>query len=74
MPEMTGRELVTAVLALRPDLPVLLTTGFSDAIDRESAFALGVRSYLEKPATLKEILAAVHALFDDASRPEETRP
>lgn len=74
MPEMTGRELIAAVLALRPELPILLTTGFSDEIDRESALALGVRRYLEKPATLKEILAAVHGLFDDAPRTEEAPP
>lgn len=74
MPEMTGRELVVATLTLRPELPVLLTTGFSGEIDRETALALGVRLYLEKPATLKEILAAVHGLFDDAPRPEEAPP
>jgi DNA-binding NtrC family response regulator len=64
MPELTGRELLAQVLTLRPDLPTILTSGFSDAIGGESAEAMGIRCFLQKPATLKEILAAVHALFE----------
>jgi PAS domain S-box-containing protein len=64
MPELTGRELLTQVLALRPELPTILTSGFSDAIGGESAEAMGIRCFLQKPATLKEILAAVHGLFE----------
>ncbi len=64
MPELTGRELLSRVLALRPGLATILTSGFSDAIGSESAQAMGIRSFLQKPATLAEILAAVHALFE----------
>lgn len=49
MPHMTGVELSKTVLALRPDLPVVLCTGYSAAVDERTALALGIRAYFEKP-------------------------
>ena len=49
MPEMTGTVLAKELFALRPDLPVILCTGFSEAIDAEKARSLGIREYIVKP-------------------------
>ena len=49
MPGINGKELAKKVLALRPNLPVILCTGYSSLIDREEATRIGIRGYIEKP-------------------------
>ncbi len=58
MPKMTGVELVREVLSLRPKLPVIMTTGFSEIIDGEKANRLGIKEFLLKPVK-KEKLSQV---------------
>jgi len=59
MPRVTGAELVERVRGLRPDLPVILCTGFSDQINGEQARAMGIDAYLQKPLTRRELLRHV---------------
>ncbi len=49
MPEMTGVDLTKKLLALQPGLPIILCTGFSEAVNETKAKALGVREYIKKP-------------------------
>ena len=49
MPKITGVELARELLALRPDLPVILYTGFSDGIAQNEINALGIRALVRKP-------------------------
>lgn len=55
MPGMTGAELIDAARALRPDLPVILATGFSgeDLIQRRGL------TRLNKPYSFAELEAAI---------------
>ncbi len=67
MPEMNGREVAAAVLALRPDLPVLFVSGHvGDALDRHGGLAPGAR-VLNKPFSTRELGEAVQAAIE--SRP-----
>lgn len=62
MPNKTGDVFAREALALRPDLPILLCTGFSERIDADTAHAIGIRFFFQKPvkpATLFEALAQV---------------
>jgi len=59
MPGLTGFELAQKALALRPDLPVILCTGFSELINKEQAKAMGIRAYLMKPVSVRELAQAV---------------
>ena len=63
MPVMTGVELAAKAMRLRPDLPVILCTGFSEQLDGRQAREMGVRAYLHKPLTSKELLATVHRVL-----------
>ena len=56
MPHMTGAELAQKLLAIRPDIPIILCTGYSDLINREKALAMGVREYLQKPVLMRVLL------------------
>jgi len=56
MPRMTGAELAAAVLKIRPAIPVVLCTGFSELINEEKAREIGIAWYLMKPVS-RELLA-----------------
>lgn len=56
---MTGSEFVQQLLQIRPDLPIILCTGFSETLDAEGAKALGMREFLLKPLSLQELNAAL---------------
>ncbi len=59
MPGITGAELASQLLRLRPGLPVILMTGFSELIGRDEALAMGIREYLDKPFTMGVLARAV---------------
>lgn len=60
MPDLSGLELARAILACRPDMPVVLSTGYSNAIDEEKTRQAGVRRLLTKPVPAK-VLADIVA-------------
>ena len=60
MPRMTGVELIRRIHELRPELPVILCTGFSDSVSEENAPDFGITAFLRKPVelgTLRQVLA-----------------
>jgi PAS domain S-box-containing protein len=61
MPGLTGADLARGALAVRPDLPVLMLTGFSETMSRETARAIGIRDMLLKPVLRRDLAAAIEA-------------
>jgi CheY-like chemotaxis protein len=59
MPEMTGTNLAKVLLDIRPDLPVVLSTGYSDQVNEEMLETLGIKALLIKPITIKELAHAI---------------
>lgn len=64
MPNLTGKELARELLVVRPDIPIILCTGFSELIDEKLAKESGISGYLLKPyatnslnKTIREVLA-----------------
>jgi CheY-like chemotaxis protein len=55
MPQMTGEALARAIRNLRPDIPIILGTGFSPTMDAEKANALGINAFLMKPWTARRL-------------------
>jgi CheY-like chemotaxis protein len=55
MPVMSGLEVARAMLLIRPDLPVVLTSGYITEELRASAPAAGVRELIYKPSTVEEL-------------------
>lgn len=51
MPGLTGVELSKRILQIRPDIPIILCTGFSTLVDEFSAKAIGIREFMVKPLT-----------------------
>jgi PAS domain S-box-containing protein len=64
MPGLTGKELSKELMAIRPDIPVILCTGFSELIDVRQAKETGIRELVMKPyvtgslaRTIRKVLA-----------------
>ena len=66
MPHMTGGELSVEALKTRPDLPIILCTGFSEALSSDAAADIGIRHYLQKPVPLKALARTVRLALNDA--------
>ena len=66
MPNMTGDQMVQAMMAVRPDIPVIICTGFSDRINHERAKAIGIQGFLMKPVVKSEMAAMVRDVLDGA--------
>lgn len=64
MPDLTGDTLALAIRQLRPDIPIILCTGYSSRIDEEQARKMGVQAFLMKPVNLKELETTVRQLLD----------
>jgi CheY-like chemotaxis protein len=61
MPKITGLELARELLAVRPALPILLYTGFSDGIDDDDISGAGIRAMLRKPVDPDELYRLLRA-------------
>ena len=66
MPRMTGTDLAAALMAIRPDLPVVLLTGYSDRVTEAGAAAMGIRAFAYKPLVKTELAATVRRVLDGA--------
>jgi signal transduction histidine kinase/ActR/RegA family two-component response regulator len=67
MPEMTGGELCQKLLAVRPDLPIVLCTGFSEKLTAQQAHQMGIRVFITKPITIRELATSIQ----DALKPRD---
>jgi CheY-like chemotaxis protein len=61
MPGMTGIFLATQLRKIRPDLPIILMTGFSMALQPDVIDAAGILQVLMKPTNIRSMGVAVHA-------------
>ena len=59
MPGLTGVELAREPLAMRPNMPIILCTGFSESVDTRVAAAMGIKHFFTKAIPLERLVAAV---------------
>jgi PAS domain S-box-containing protein len=64
MPELTGDRLAVEMLKLRPDLPIILASGYSAKITEARAKALGIRAYALKPLVMETLAKMIRAVID----------
>ncbi len=64
MPVIKGDELAKKLIAVRPDLPVILCTGFSSKIKEETAMASGIKAFVMKPFLMRDIAETVRRVLD----------
>ena len=64
MPKMTGDRLVKEILNIRPEMPIIICTGFSEKMDGEKAREIGASGYLEKPHEKSDLARMVRQVLD----------
>jgi len=63
MPQMTGEALARELRSIRPDIPIILCTGFSHMVTAERAAVLDIQAYLHKPLLIQTLSAAIHRVL-----------
>jgi signal transduction histidine kinase/ActR/RegA family two-component response regulator len=75
MPGLTGEHLARRILALRPDTPILLCTGYSNLISEEKIKTLGIRGLAMKPLAKRDVAALIRqAMGRPYEFPPQTEP
>jgi len=64
MPDMTGDMLTRELIRIKPDIPVILCTGFSNRIDDQKAMTLGIRAFVLKPIVKRKLAEIVRKVMD----------
>ncbi len=70
MPAMTGDLLAGELMAIRPNIPIILCTGHSDLITHERINELGIKDFLLKPHSIQELAATIRKVLDQRQRDE----
>ena len=63
MPRMTGLQLAAEINLLHPDLPIILCSGYSEAVTLEEALEVGVRRFLAKPVDMRLLAMAIREIL-----------
>jgi signal transduction histidine kinase/CheY-like chemotaxis protein len=64
MPKLSGEMLAEEMLRIRPDIPIILCSGYSELISEESARAMGIRDYLMKPIAIGDLARSIRISLD----------
>lgn len=64
MPHMTGAKLARELMRIRPDIPLILCTGFSQSINEEQALKIGFRAFIMKPISIEQIAMTIRQVLD----------
>jgi PAS domain S-box-containing protein len=72
MPNMTGDKLAVEIIKIRPDIPVILCTGYSKKISSENASESGIRAFAYKPVVRADLAKTVRKVLDDQQQEQTT--
>lgn len=67
MPVMTGFDLAQRILAIRPEIPIIICTGYSRTLSKEKALAMGVQGFAMKPMAMRDISQVIRQVLDSQS-------
>ena len=65
MPNMTGDQLAKELLSIRPGIPIIVCTGFSEKLNNENIQAYGIRSFLMKPVVMSKMADITRKVLDE---------
>lgn len=66
MPNMTGDQLAKELLAINPDIPIIILTGFSERINRHRIGTLGIKGFLMKPVVISDMALEIRNVLDES--------
>lgn len=66
MPNMTGDQLAKRLLAINPDIPIIILTGFSERINKDKIENLGIKGFLMKPVVISDMAQKIRSVLDES--------
>ncbi|MFH0996010.1 MAG: PAS domain S-box protein [Pseudomonadota bacterium] len=66
MPNMTGIHLARELISIRPDIPIIICTGFSDENDEQHTKEMGVKGFLKKPVATGDLAEMVRKVLGES--------
>jgi CheY-like chemotaxis protein len=66
MPNLTGDKFAVELLKIRQDIPIILCTGYSKQISRETASEIGIKALTYKPMAMADLAITVRKVLDEA--------
>ena len=67
MPNMTGDNLAVELMKIRPDIPVILCTGYSKEISSETASEIGIKAFAYKPVVKADLAKTIRKVLDKSN-------
>jgi CheY-like chemotaxis protein len=64
MPKITGDHLARKLMEIKPEIPVILCTGFNEAISEEKALSMGIDKFVMKPVVKDELANTIRSVLD----------
>jgi PAS domain S-box-containing protein len=68
MPQMSGTELATELLKIRPDIPIILCSGYSAKTSKIDAEKIGIREFCTKPMNIEHLAKVVRKVLDKSAK------
>ncbi|MBI9083602.1 MAG: PAS domain S-box protein [Desulfobacterales bacterium] len=65
MPNLTGEQMARQIMALKPEMPIILCTGFSEKMSQEKAIATGIKGFLMKPVVKSDLANLIRKVLDN---------
>ena len=73
MSNMTGEQLARELILIKPEIPIIICTGFSDENDVHRAKAMGIKGFLMKPVATGDLATMVRKVLDDKEKDHAER-
>ncbi len=70
MPDMAGIHLASEILKIKPTIPVVLSIGFSDTLNREAAIKTGISAFIMKPVIQREVAGIIRDVLNNWKKEE----
>ncbi|WP_084681033.1 cache domain-containing protein [Desulfospira joergensenii] len=64
MPKLPGDKFAAELLKIRPDIPILLYTGYSETMSEEKAASYGIKGFLYKPVGIQDLSLKIRQILD----------
>ena len=71
MPGMPGDRLAQKILAVRPDMPVILCSGYTERMTEEKAAEMGIRAFIPKPVSFRLLAGTIRSAIAAPGTPTE---
>ncbi|SLM29633.1 hypothetical protein MTBBW1_190005 [Desulfamplus magnetovallimortis] len=65
MPGLTGDQLASELISIKPSIPVIICTGFSEKVDAKAVDAMGIKGFLKKPVIMADLAQKVRDVLDE---------